>query len=315
MDFKILNYIVNIAEQKSVTKAANVLYISQSGLNQMLIKEEREVGAKLFYRSKKELVPTQAGKVYIENAKKILKIRNDMMSQIRDQEENPSGTITFGLPFEHGIDMFTTISTEFSIRYPNISINMRERSVANTKEDIKEGKMDIAFIMQKSKPTGPFEAIHLCNEQLLLGIPKTKTIYKEFSNKESLSHQIDLTAFGNEAFALMFSGSTMRDIIDPLFSEAGINPVIKYETLMNRALVKLAAKGLCCTIVPQSYAQDITHIGWFQLKGDVNWNWWIIYSAERYLNSADKYLISLCKTYAEQMEQHWRNFGIGTPDN
>lgn len=58
MNFKILEYIVAIAETGSVTKAADRLFISQSGLNQQLIKLETELGTPLFHRSKKEMRPT-----------------------------------------------------------------------------------------------------------------------------------------------------------------------------------------------------------------------------------------------------------------
>ena len=68
MNFKILEYIVAIAETGNVTKAAERLFISQSGLNQQLIKLEAELGTPLFHRSKKEMRPTHAGLIYIENA-------------------------------------------------------------------------------------------------------------------------------------------------------------------------------------------------------------------------------------------------------
>ena len=57
MNFKILEYIVAIAETGSVTKAAERLFISQSGLNQQLIKLEAELGTPLFHRSKKRNAP------------------------------------------------------------------------------------------------------------------------------------------------------------------------------------------------------------------------------------------------------------------
>ena len=70
MNFKILEYIVAIAETGNVTKAAERLFISQSGLNQQLIKLETELGTPLFHRSKKEMRPTHAGRIYIENARR-----------------------------------------------------------------------------------------------------------------------------------------------------------------------------------------------------------------------------------------------------
>lgn len=61
MDFRQLEYIVAIAENKSISKAAETLFISQSGLNQQLIKLEKELGLQLFDRNKHFLRPTKAG--------------------------------------------------------------------------------------------------------------------------------------------------------------------------------------------------------------------------------------------------------------
>ena len=63
MGFKEFEYMIAIAETGSVTKAAAKLFISQSGLNQQLLKIESELGTTLFYRSKKEMKLTQAGRI------------------------------------------------------------------------------------------------------------------------------------------------------------------------------------------------------------------------------------------------------------
>ena len=63
MDLKQLEYIVKIADENSITRAAERLYISQSGLNQQLLKLENELGIQLFHRSKNDLRLTEGGKV------------------------------------------------------------------------------------------------------------------------------------------------------------------------------------------------------------------------------------------------------------
>lgn len=70
MDLKQLEYIIKIAEENNITRAAEKLYITQSALNQQLLRLERELGTPLFYRSRTNWHPTEAGQVYVENAKK-----------------------------------------------------------------------------------------------------------------------------------------------------------------------------------------------------------------------------------------------------
>ena len=65
MELKQLEYIVKIAEERNVTKAAEKMYITQSALNQQLLKLEKELGSQLFYRSRTNWKLTEIGEIYI----------------------------------------------------------------------------------------------------------------------------------------------------------------------------------------------------------------------------------------------------------
>ena len=109
MELRQLEYIVAIADQGNITKAAESLFITQSGLNQQLIKLEQELGIQLFYRDKHHLQMTAAGKVYVENAREIMNIKKNTYNILSDMKNNTVGEITLGLTLEHGIDLFTFV--------------------------------------------------------------------------------------------------------------------------------------------------------------------------------------------------------------
>ena len=75
MDTKQIEYIVMIADQKSITRAAEKLFITQSALSQQLQKLEEELDVSLFIRNKSDWIPTPEGEVYLENAREILRIK------------------------------------------------------------------------------------------------------------------------------------------------------------------------------------------------------------------------------------------------
>ena len=72
MDLKQIEYILKIAEEKNITHAAEKLFITQSALNQQLLKLEKELGCPLFYRSRTDWRPTPAGEIYLDAARQIL---------------------------------------------------------------------------------------------------------------------------------------------------------------------------------------------------------------------------------------------------
>ena len=77
MDTKIIEYVIAIAEEKSLSKAAERLYLSQPALSQRLKKLEDELGTPLFVRGKDGLSITDAGRIYVNGSHSILQIWRD----------------------------------------------------------------------------------------------------------------------------------------------------------------------------------------------------------------------------------------------
>ena len=75
MDTRQIEYILQIAEENNITKAAEKLFITQSALNQQLLKLERELGTPLFQRTKNKWCLTDAGRIYVEGARKMMQIK------------------------------------------------------------------------------------------------------------------------------------------------------------------------------------------------------------------------------------------------
>lgn len=66
MDFKELEYMIVIAQEKNISKAAERLYVSQSALSQALLKVEDRLGVSLFARKNRQYIPTCEGELYLE---------------------------------------------------------------------------------------------------------------------------------------------------------------------------------------------------------------------------------------------------------
>ncbi|MCI7796069.1 MAG: LysR family transcriptional regulator, partial [Lachnospiraceae bacterium] len=75
MDTKQIEYIIKIAEENNITRAAEKLFITQSALNQQLLKLEKELGTPLFHRSRTNWRLTEAGEIYLKNAREMLRIK------------------------------------------------------------------------------------------------------------------------------------------------------------------------------------------------------------------------------------------------
>ena len=119
MDLRQLENIIRINEERSITKAAEKLFITQSALNQQLQKLEAELGTPLFVRTRSDWRPTPAGEVYLDAARQILNIKRDAYHRIHDMADLARHHFTIGLIPERGVDMFTAIYPEFHRRFPD----------------------------------------------------------------------------------------------------------------------------------------------------------------------------------------------------
>ena len=87
MNTKILEYMVAVAREGSVSKAAEEFYLSQPVLSRHIKKIEEELGTPLFVRKRSGLVLTDAGRIYISSAKMILHLESELENELREMKE------------------------------------------------------------------------------------------------------------------------------------------------------------------------------------------------------------------------------------
>lgn len=307
MDFKQLEYILAIEEYGNISRAAAALFISQSALNQHLLHLEKELGMKLFHRNKRTMTPTQAGKIYLENAREILKIKKNTYSMINDLAASSTGELRLGLTWEHGVDMYTEILPEFMKYHPHFSVRLYERNVAQQHQMILSDHLDLGFVLLQEKDRIDANYLSICHEEMLLAIPRSHPLASLAAPPGQPLTYISLSLFKNEMFSLLFKGSTMRSIIDQQFLEAGFEPDILFETSMNAVLQKMVAKGLCCAIFPQSYAHSTNEVACFRLEGNPGWDWCLVYPRGIRPGSACTDLIHLAQKYGHEKQLQFMN--------
>ena len=138
MDVKHLEYIIEIAEQKNMTKSAENLFVSQSSLSQYLSKIEAELETPLFNRTKNEMTLTPAGNLYVESAKTVVQIKKKLYHNIKNL--SGTGRISIGVTSQWGINMITNIISEYKKAFPNVILEIIEDSVPSIKKYITSEK-------------------------------------------------------------------------------------------------------------------------------------------------------------------------------
>lgn len=298
MDFKQLEYIIQIAETKNITKAAQKLFISQSALNQQLLNLEKELGIQLFYRSRANWHLTEAGEIYIRNARECLQIKHETYAQIMDLSNAKRGTLTIGLTPGRGIVMFTSIYPRLHSLYPNLTICPVEMNVRSQQFQIAQGNMDIGFMTLAPEQRTRDNYIILGSEEMLLAVPNVHPLSRFASPPGEPIAVMDIRELKHEPFVLMYPASTNRDICDRIFENAGFTPRILLETCSTSSIVAMVESRLCCAILPSYYVKG--HAGklaYFRLTSSYCWDLAVGYQKHSYLSLAARSFVQMASDY------------------
>jgi DNA-binding transcriptional LysR family regulator len=297
MDLKQLEYIIKIAEENNITKAAEKLFITQSALNQQLLRLENELGTQLFVRSRSNWHLTRAGEIYVENAKKIVRIKKDTYNQINDLIDIKKGKLVIGLTPERGSEMFASIYPIFYKKYPNVKIEPLEMAVKQQQHEITLGNLDIGFLTLQSFQKTNDEYIHICSEDIILAVPKAHPLAHLGGKLGEKLPQVSLELFKDDSFAIIQKGSTLREIYNNLIAEEDINPHILLETRSCHNLYNMVDEGICCSVFPITYALDSSNVSYFSIKQKPVWEVYASYKKGSYLSSVAKEFIKIATEY------------------
>lgn len=297
MDIKQINYILAIAEEGGVTKAAKKLFITQSALDQQLIKLEKELGVQLFERSRNSFCPTEAGKIYVEYAKKIVNLKNEAYLIIQDIAEHKKSTLSIALMPERGMDMFLEIYPEFYKDFPQVTVKPRDLSVVKQIEMIQKDELDLAFLLVKNTKVPGIISQQLLEEEFILVTPKDHLLARKAAPEGQPFTVLEIEELRDLRYCLMYKESTQREVLDPMFKNADIKPNIFLETASNRANIRLVEQGMGCSIVPEMYARQSSDIACFRIKEKPTWNISVCYRNSRYQSKAARHFIGLAQDY------------------
>ncbi len=167
MDLKQIEYIVKIDDEHSITRAAEKLFVTQSALNQQLLRLEKELGAPLFHRSKVDMRPTEIGQVYLDNAREILRIKQRTYNLINDMTDAKKGAFPSALPGARQRNVHTRLPG----LPPGLSQCYRrahELSVRRQQQMISQGNLDIGFQTLSERQRTDSEYIKLGEEEIFL---------------------------------------------------------------------------------------------------------------------------------------------------
>lgn len=148
MELRVLKYFLMVAREESITKAANLLHITQPTLSRQLMQLEEELGVKLFIRNKKHILLTEEGMLLRRRAEEIVTLSEKTREELSHSKEDLSGKINIGSGELRTSLFLAELIISFKKLHPLVEFEIYSGNADNIKERIESGILDIGLLQE-----------------------------------------------------------------------------------------------------------------------------------------------------------------------
>ena len=245
MNFQRLRYFVAVAEELSFSRAAERLHMAQPPLSYQIKRLEEELGTQLFYRTKRSVRLTDAGRLLLAEARGLLVHAEQTASVVHRVGQGEVGRLSVGFVPSAANRVLPPVLRAFGERFPNVELLLREVDPDRLLAALGDGRADVGFLYL------PFEEVSLesrpvSRETFVAALPDTHPLVSE--------PRVALGALADEPFVLTprYQGAGLRDKIVEHCRQAGFEPRVVQEAWLMQTTVSLVAGGIGVTLVPAS---------------------------------------------------------------
>src|SRR3954452_6345032 len=145
MELRHLRYFVTVAEERSITRAAEQLWIAQPGLSTQIRRLEAELGVQLLNRHTRGVELTPAGEVFLERARATLAAAELASSTGADLAAGLLGTVRLGIATEAPAGLAPGLLAAFGRDRPDVEVTVFESYSGTLMRDLRDGRLDAVF--------------------------------------------------------------------------------------------------------------------------------------------------------------------------
>lgn len=242
LDLFYLKTFVAVTRTRSFRVAAERNFVTQPAVSQHIRVLEKKLGAALFERRGKSVVPTRAGETFLPYAENILKQYEEAQTRVRELDNKFGGTIRIATIYSIGLYELQPVIKQFLKKYPEVNLHVEYHQNAAIYEMVSSRVVDFGFVAFPQKRNGIVSHTFAQGELVLAQSPQQRIIHRETTALKGLD---------GAKFIAFASSTPTGKIIQRFFADKRIQPDIRHE-YDNIELIKSAVVlGLGCALVPR----------------------------------------------------------------
>jgi DNA-binding transcriptional LysR family regulator len=237
-----MQYFVEVVKQKSMTKAAASLFITQPTISNTIKLLEEELEVILFSRYKNQIYLTDAGEAFFFQCKEMLKMYDNIPNELSNLLELKTGRLKIGIPTIINIRILINLISQFHEMYPNITFQLFENGSKKIENDIYYGDLDMGITVLPTNNKS-FNTFSFLEEKLKLVVHK--------NHKLSKRKTVNIEDLKEQEFILFNSDFYLNDKIKNTCRDYGFNPNMIFETTQWSFIEEMLLNNLGICILPE----------------------------------------------------------------
>lgn len=244
LDLRQLRYFVAIVDAGSVSRAAQVLHIAQPALSQQLAQLEEATGTRLLQRSVRGVVPTQAGSAVYRHAQTLLKLAAETAEVARSASAGAAGRVRIGMPSSIAMILAAPLLSTCRKRHPGIMVELYESPSTYLAAQLFDERVDLSVLVDRV-PSASLAVAPLVAESIYF-------VHSRKADPFGKLEAVPMKRLGAIPMILTTRATTLRQLLDESFAQAGVSPCVIAEASSIQTLLTVVAQGGIGTLVPFS---------------------------------------------------------------
>jgi DNA-binding transcriptional LysR family regulator len=237
----------SVIETGSLTKAAEAMNLTQSGVSHAIASLESEFGFQLLTRDRSGITLTSNGERILARIRETLQADERLRQEVAAIKGLEVGTIRIGTFLSVSSQWLPGIIKEFQSNHPALEIRLFEGDYDEIERWIANGTVDFGFVSLPSVRS--FEVIPLVKDEMFCILPTEHPLKQQ---KKIFFEQIE-----KEPFIMPKWG--INDDVRRIFHENNVKPQVKYEVAEDQAIIAMVQNGLGISIMPKMVLRYSTH--------------------------------------------------------
>lgn len=245
MELRHLRYFIAVAEELHFGRAARRFFISQPPLSKQIKQLEDEVGAALLSRSRRHVHLTEAGKLFLVQAKEIIAKAEAAMEVARRTGSGERGGLVIGYIAYAGIEVLQKTLTIFRQLWPDVDVGLKRLPCMEQADALRAHRIDLGFLCPPVEPDG-LELEIILREPFLAALPRKHPLARHKS--------VRLADLANEPFIFSRRDCDLgyRAQVAAICRKVGFQLSVAREAHEEETIFPMVASGLGISLVPDS---------------------------------------------------------------